>query len=42
MIKDLQEASLINVNLYDVQNEVMDIDEMVCRSIFSVENQELR
>lgn len=42
MAKDLAEASMIQVNLHEVYNEVMDIDEMVCRSLYSIDNQEMR
>jgi hypothetical protein len=38
MSKDLAEASQIQVNLHEVYNEVMDIDEMVCRSLYSIDN----
>jgi hypothetical protein len=38
----LQEANEIQVTLQQVLNEPMDVDEMICRSICSIESQELR
>ena len=40
--KDQQEASEIQVTLQQVLNEPMDLDEMICRSICTIENDELR
>lgn len=41
-VASVQEANDIQVTLQQVMNEPMDVDEMICRSICSIESPELR
>lgn len=40
--REVQDAQEVQVNVQQVYNEPMDLDEMVCRSLCSIENPELR